>query len=114
MIRSSRYIMTVLPLGLMSQLATVQALLGHSCQHEPSEFDANISRLNAAVSCGCDVSNDRYSPVSEGVLKRLVDDFPEELTNPLLLTLAPPHLRTLSLKMCLSVDENALTQLLEK
>ncbi|CAH1801408.1 unnamed protein product [Owenia fusiformis] len=91
----------VLPLGFIANIATVQSLLDHL---ESNDAPRIIQMLRT----------DLFTPVSEGVLLRLVHDYPSQVTNKLLVALVPPHIRELVLRKCLNISASGLENVLRK
>ena len=94
----------VLPLGTLASLSAVQTLL---------EFgDDQSEQLQQSLVAS--LQTDRFTAVSEQILRRLTRDYPQRLTNQLLLILAPPSMRELSLAKCSSVTALGIERVLKR
>ena len=94
----------VLPLGTLACLSAVQTLLQHRDDSGQHLHLYLLARLQT----------DRFTAVSEKILQRLRQDHPQKLTNQLLLILAPPSLRQLSLAKCSSVTALGIEKVLKR
>ena len=93
--------MRVPRLSQLSCSMAVHSVLGHC-----NSLDA--SRALALL------RTDYFSPVSLQVLNRVVADHPRELTDALLVCLAPPHVINLSLKGCTQISHYGISCLLNR
>ncbi|KAI0215144.1 hypothetical protein LSAT2_032816 [Lamellibrachia satsuma] len=94
----------VLPLRTLACLSTIQTLLQYR--------DDSSQRLQLFLVAS--LQTDRFTAVSEQILQRLRQDYPQKLTNQLLLILAPPSLRELSLASCSSVTALGIEKVLRR
>ncbi|XP_064645007.1 uncharacterized protein LOC135498609 [Lineus longissimus] len=96
--------MAVLPLSFIAQEVCIQALLGHS-----NEATATVSLYVRRL-----FDTDKYTAVSEEILKRIVDLYPKSLTNELLVSLVPPHVKELVLRDCTNVGVQGMINVCKK
>ena len=96
---------TVPPLKFVSKLVCIQALFKHLDEEDSDNLSEYITRL---LETGC------FTAVSEKILHRIIQYFPEKLNNRLLKALLPPHTKDLNLAGCHHVSLMGLVDILKK